>query len=200
MHKELESLIFEYGDATTPKDRLIRRKLQSIGALFEECGAGELVFAEEICAEFCRVFRLLEEKYQWDEAETPCHPKYPDGESLLNGFYNYFKKPYQIDYCRIGSYPFRNGEEWREKVNVTLRDYVARIKTFARRYLPELVEQGVVPSCEVGDPILFVYAHLVQILGNFDTKENGIPNKQRQNIRSALRKLYDFQCAEEELA
>lgn len=206
MNQDLERLMEQYAAAKNSADRLIRQKLKHIAELFEECDPREMVFAQEICAEFCRLFELLEQKNAPKEGARPeqaarmvqiCE-KYKTGEAVLNAFYNHYKEPKHIDYCRIEGYPFKDGLDRKEKVSVTLRDYTSRIKTFARRYLPELIQQGDVPTYGDRDAVLFTYAYLKEILDSFDIMEGGKPNKQRQNIRCALRKLYDFQCAMQE--
>lgn len=204
MNRELAHLMERYALPKSGADRLIKSKLQHIAELFEECDPREMVFANEICVEFCRLFQLLEQKYTQNEEPRPeqqafmeriCS-KYKTGEDLLNVFYNYYKENKHIDYCRIEGYPFKDALDRKEKISATMKDYTSRIKTFARRYLPELVEQGRLLPYGADDPILFVYANLTKILEKFDVTEQGSPNKQRQNIRSALRKLYDFRCVD----
>ena len=78
-------------------------------------------------------------------------------------------------------------------------DYCNLIKTFAKRYLHEIVPIDEIPliihedETETREPIVFVYNHLEYILAKMKTTdENGKTVKQRLNIRSALRKLNEF--------
>ena len=80
------------------------------------------------------------------------------------------------------------------KEPVTAKDYVARIKTFANRYLSELTNQD---TLTVNDEVVFTYDNLEYILATFNTKdETGAPIKQKVNIRSALRMLNQFKHKE----
>ena len=94
---------------------------------------------------------------------------------MLDDFYDYFIKT---------------------KTESTMKDYVARIKTFAYsgRYLDELLESGAIGFSTINDdPVLFTYKNIEIILARFNTKNtNGTSIKQRLNIRSALRMLNEF--------
>ena len=71
MNRDLERLMDQYKTAKAGADRLIKSKLQHIAELFEECDPREMVFANEICVEFCRLFQLLEQKYTQNEEPRP---------------------------------------------------------------------------------------------------------------------------------
>ena len=103
-----------------------------------------------------------------------------------------------MDYAKIATYPFESNDERKKKVNSTLQDYVARIYTFANKYLSELYSREEIWSSGCQDDILFIYNNKEYILAKFNTKEENCETiKQRLNIRSALRKLNEFKCAEE---
>ena len=215
-HKELECLINEYKNASSKEDVFVKLKLESIASYYSKCDRHESIFANEIVAEFCRLIHVLKEqnrqKAQLVEREdtdsilsdgfVPCHKervgRYECAYYLLEAFYNYFKKEDELDYAKIATYPFESNDERKKKVNSTLQDYVARIYTFANKYLSELYSREEIWSTGCQDDILFIYNNIEYILAKFNTKdENGETIKQRLNIRSALRKLNEFKCAEE---
>ena len=213
MHsQELELLMREYRNAETNEDKLIKRKLESIAALCSECKSDEFVFANEITVEFCRVISLLREQHKKSAtlenmvvspAKSDYHSfiAYPNenethyscGYELLGAFYNHFKKENEINYYEINGYPFSSETERKEKTNSTLLDYVARIYTFANKYLHEIFSAEIIAASNASDNIIFIYENLEMILAKYNTKdENGVSVKQRVNIRSALRKLNEF--------
>ncbi len=195
---ELENLINEYKNAQSREDRLIKRRVDAIAACYAECNLDEREFADEIIVEFCRLISLLKEQHakekeniiaEYEEIysipepassnyiafrEEPSH--YQKSSDLLDDFYNHFRE---------------------EKTESTLKDYVARIYTFANRYLHELFSSEEIANSNSPDDIIFIYNNLEIIIARFNTKdENGKPAKQRVNIRSALRKLNDFKKME----
>ena len=195
--EELDNLVSEYKNATTRADRLIKRRLDAIVNCYDECSLEEREFAYEITVEFCRLISLLKEQHQKELEETTsgsftvpestrsnyvsfshtdnAHAPYTCGEELLDAFYEHFKD---------------------KMVEVTLRDYIARINTFAYsgKYLGEMISKGELGTKEISiDPVLFTYTNIELIIAKFNTKdENGNSVKQKLNIRSALRKLNEF--------
>ena len=211
-HRELEQLIQEYRHAETGEDTLILRKLEAIRALCGDCKGDEMIFASEITGEFCRVIHLLREKQEKAVPVPPVPPQtsgwigqtreqavpYRHGQELLAAFYDHFKDENELNYADVRNYPFRDEAEKKQKVNSTLMDYVARINTFANKYLCELFGMEEIYAAGAFDDILFTYQHLELIIARFNTKNaDGETVKKRLNIRSALRKLNEFKCAEE---
>lgn len=211
---ELERLIQEYQLAATGEDTLILRKLEAIRALCGDCQGEEMIFAGEITGEFCRVIRLLQAKQEkaadvpavappthtigWMAGPVERPMPYRHGQELLAAFYDYFKAEHQIPYAEIRDYPFQDEDEKKQKVNSTMLDYVARINTFANKYLCELFTREEIYAADTFDDILFTYQHLELIIARFNTKNDaGDTVKKRLNIRSALRKLNEFKCVEE---
>lgn len=199
---DLSYLLREYQEPQTDEDKVIRRKLESVKALWQECKEGERVLAGEIITEFCRIVTILREQ-QKRQALPPAilatdkrDRRYVCGADLLAAFYDHFKKEEQVSYSETFQYREADRAERKAKLNSTLLDYVARINTFANRYLRELAEPSVIAN--YGDDILYVYDHIEYLLARFNTKdEMGMPVKQRVNIRSALRKLNEFKCLKE---
>ncbi len=210
-HIELNRLIQEYRNAETSEDKLILRKLEAIRALCSDCKGDEMIFAHEIADEFCRVIHLLRDKQEKTIIAAPVLPRvtgwipqreqtlpYQNGRQLLGAFYNHFKEEHELSYFDIKDYPFKDEADKKQKVNSTMMDYVARINTFSNKYLSEMFGAEEMQAAGVFDDILFVYQHLELIIARFSTKDaNGESVKKRLNIRSALRKLNEFKCAEE---
>lgn len=195
--EELDNLVSEYKNATTRADRLIKRRLDAIVNCYDECSLEEREFADEITVEFCRLISLLKEQHQ-KELEEAASGSFTVPESARNNYVSFS----HADNAHI---PYSCGEElldtfyehFKDKmVEVTLRDYVARINTFAysEKYLGEMLSKGELGPQEISvDPVLFTYANIELIIAKFNTKdENGNSVKQKLNIRSALRKLNEF--------
>ncbi len=200
--EELDNLLSQYRNAETKSDKLIKLRLEAIVRCYEECSLEEREFADEITIEFCRLVSLLKEQHkkELDEAaegifssaesfapysgnhlyEASPTP-FENGEKLLNAFYEHFKD---------------------KMVEVSLRDYVARINTFAYsdKYLFEMLRKGELGVREINiDPVLFTYMNIEVIVARFNTKdENGNSIKQKLNIRSALKKLNEFKLVQQE--
>lgn len=187
--KEFESLRKEYQNAITREERRIKLKLDEIAACYGECTAKEREFADDITRKFCELIKILDIKHEAEKKESFKHNKqflesakeysgfipFDSSDALLKSFYNRFKD---------------------EKSESTLKDYVARIKTFVNVYLwnvPGIIEIWHRENDQKRmDDVLFTYKYLEYILARFDTKEEGVSNKQKNNIRSALRKLNEF--------
>lgn len=195
--EELDNLVSEYKNATTRADRLIKRRLDAIVNCYDECSLEEREFADEITVEFCRLISLLKEQHQ-KELEEAASGSFTVPESARNNYVSFS----HTDNARI---PYTCGEElldtfyehFKDKmVEVTLRDYIARINTFAysEKYLGEMLSKGELGPQEISvDPVLFTYTNIELIIAKFNTKdENGNSVKQKLNIRSALRKLNEF--------
>ena len=194
---ELGRLLAEYENASSKEDIIIKMKLDSILSIYKKCDNDEAVYANEIINEFCRLIAIIKEQ-QKRNIELNVHGngklqdfikaeqqsvapymsedvQYHSDEELMEAFYNHFKE---------------------RMVEVTLKDYMSRIYTFTNRYLwgiPDIRELWAKESQRM-DPVMFTYKYLELILARFDTKDNGVSNKQKVNIRSALRKLNDFKC------
>lgn len=194
--KKFDSLFDEFKNPNTVIDRKIKVKLKEIIACHEECTLEEKEFTNVIIDKFCELTELIEERNEDDiknlvfEYSTFSSKsttsenfvaipdekmKYSSPEKLLDDFYDYFIET---------------------KTESTMKDYVARIRTFAYsgRYLAELLDSGVIGFKTVDiDPVLFTYKNIEIILARFNTKDsNGSSIKQRLNIRSALRMLNEF--------
>ena len=219
--KELEILMNEYKNATSKEDIFIKLKLESIASYCSKCDQQEFLFAKEIASEFCRVIHVLKERHKRELKSTNREDEnvflqlpnssakfapyrdegavqYKCAYDLLGAFYNYFKKESELDYYEIDTYPFKNGVERKEKVNLTLLDYVARIRTFSNKYLSEIFSTEEILASNSADDILFIYDNIEYILVKFNTKnEKGNTIKQRANIKSALSKLNEFKYVKE---
>lgn len=191
---ELEMLHKAYQNATTREDRQIKLKIREIIACYDECGVDEREFADEIILKFCQVIRLLKQRPEADQLVQPSgrgrdlqqflsfredDTAYHRADQLLDAFYQYAIS---------------------KKSAATTQDYVARIKTFAgsQQYLGAMLASGALGVKEIQtDPVLFTFRHIELILAKFQTKDsNGYSVKQRLNIRSALRLLNEFKCAQ----
>lgn len=195
--KKFDDFFNEFQNSSSTIDRKIKVKLKEIIACHEECTLEEKEFTNEIIDKFCELIDLIEERNNdvhndlaFEYSTFNGKPvgasenfltvldekiKYTSPENLLDDFYDYFIKT---------------------KTESTMKDYVARIKTFAYsgRYLDELLESGAIGFSTINDdPVLFTYKNIEIILARFNTKNtNGTSIKQRLNIRSALRMLNEF--------
>ena len=192
--KELETLHKAYQNATTREDRQIKLKIREIIACYDECSVDEREFADEIIIKFCQLIRLLK---QQPEAEQLV--QYAERGSDLQKFLSFREDDtayHRADQLLDAFYQYALSK----KSAATTRDYVARIKTFAgsEQYLGAMLESGAlgVKAIQI-DPVLFTFRHIELILAKFQTKDsNGRSVKQRLNIRSALRLLNEFKCAQ----
>lgn len=219
-YEEFDRLLSEYRNATSREEKLIKHKLDSIVALYENCSVEELEFADEITLEFSRIIALLKKQHKKEITELT--DKYRDSadrqesasfnkkesayvrdSDVLADFYDYFKgAEYPLYYWQIEDYVFESDEDRKKKVNLTMWDYCNRIKTFANKYLYEIYPEEAIPSVihgegadtyETYENVVFAYNHLEMILAKIKTtNEEGKTVKQRLNIRSALRKLNKF--------
>lgn len=222
--QELEVLLREYKNPSTKEDKLVLRKLEAVDALLRDCSSEEFVFANELTNEFCRLITLLREqnKKAAEAAQKQGEAVLPEGrltgfvtlpdadprrqgipfetaDGLLVDFYNTFRNEQKRKTeAEKRQYPeIHSLEELTlgDGVNSTVKDYVARIKTFTNRYMYELprVEELWVSRTRRIDPVLFTYMYIELVLAEFDTKnEDRSVNKQKSNIQSALRKLNEF--------
>ena len=192
---DLEMLLREYAQGNTREEVYIRNTLEEILHMLKTCDREEYYYAEKIARDFCQVIRILKRQQEKEisavrtqNANAAYYVRYDDALILLEDFYNYYKDEGQVEYWEIRG---ALAEGKKELVNATMKDYVARIQTFAgRRYLGEMFTPE-----EMGnkDPVLFLYENIEMILAKFNTKdENGQPVKQKVNLRSALRKLNQF--------
>ena len=223
-YEDFDNLLNEYKNATSREDKLIKHRLDSIVALYDACDLKEREFADEITLEFSRIIALLKNQYRkqiieltekLEAAQTgnldnksirSSHLNddscYEYDYEVLGAFYDYFKGDYPLYYWQISEYEFKDNEERKQLVNLTIWDYVNRIRTFANKYLQEIYPDEVIPRvmhdefgepCETFEPIVFIYNNLELIIAKFKTTNDGGDTiKQRLNIRSALRKLNEF--------
>ena len=226
-YEDFDNLLSEYKEATSREDKLIKHRLDSIVALYDVCELKEREFADEITLEFSRIIALLKNQHRKEMLElTEKYEEMQLGKAnnqfmsvsrfnedsdyeydyeVLGDFYDYFKGDYLLYYWQIDGYKFTDNEERKKLVNLTIWDYVNRIKTFANKYLKEIYPDDVIPRimhdeagepCETFEPIVFIYNNLELIIAKMKTtNDDGETIKQRLNIRSALRKLNDFKQA-----
>lgn len=230
-YEDFDKLLREYGNPETREEKLIKHRLDSIVALYENCSVEEREFADEITLEFSRIIAILKSRHQKEIFEiTQKHgelqnekdgfaasglsfqkctngPSYEYDYEVLEAFYDHFRKPEQLPYWELENFEFENDEQYKKLVNLTMRDYTARIKTFANKYLCEIFPKNIIPNVIHGEnaedyesyePVVFVYNNLEVILAKFEISE-GAGKKQRLNIRSALRKLNEFKQAQERM-
>ena len=202
--EKLDELLNKYNDATYIVDRKIKVKLKEIIACCEECSLEERDFSYEIINKFCELMSLMEERNEDERQSLIC--KYEgietDPECKLNNFVAY---QFNQGVRKEGASAYRDSESLlidfydsfiEKKSAATMKDYVARVKTFAysEQYLNAMLHSGELGVKEIDmDPILFTYENIEMILAKFNTKdETGVAIKQRNNIRSALRMLNEF--------
>ena len=168
---DFDNLLREYAEPVTREDKLIKHKLDSIVALYDNCSVEEREFADEITLEFSRIIALLKNQHRQElmelsqqyqdfgnRSETlstayiPLHrqagdDRYEYDYEVLNDFYDHFKRPGddQLSYWQIEGYEFESEEDRRAKVNLTMLDYCNRIKTFAKKYLYEIYPEDSIP-------------------------------------------------------
>lgn len=228
-YEDFDNLLSEYKNATSREDKLIKHKLDSIVALYDACDLKEREFADEITLEFSRIIALLKnqhkkamlnvlQKYedlkkQCENQQSTCSPivksenesSFEYDYEVLGAFYDYFKGDAPLSYWEIEGYKFNSNDERKKLVNLTIFDYVNRIKTFANKYLHEIYPDDVIPrvihpdsfdELDTFEPIVFIYNNVELIIAKMKTTdEEGKVVKQRLNIRSALRKLNEFKQA-----
>ena len=158
------------------------------------CDRGEYYYADMITRNFCRVIDMMEkqtkkqlaEKATGIQIEQTMH--FESNRDLARAFYTAYKEPEQVDYLDIGEALYQGRKDL---VNPTMKDYVARIYTFAGpKYLGQMFRGEELQGM---DPVLFTFENIERILATFKTRdEEGQIVKQRVNIRSALRKLNEF--------
>lgn len=215
-YADFDNLLSQYKNATSREDKLIKHRLDSIVALYDSCELKEREFVDEITLEFSRIITLLKNQHRKQIIEltekldnqymTTAHLNddsvFKKDCEVLGAFYDYFKGDYPLCYWQISEYEFKDNEEKKKLVNLTIYDYVNRIKTFANKYLEEIYPNDVIPRVmhdepgepfETYQPIVFIYNNLELIIAKMKTtNKNGEVVKQRLNIRSALRKLNEF--------
>ena len=174
---DFDNLLREYAEPVTREDKLIKHKLDSIVALYDNCGVEEKQFADEITLEFSRIIALLKNQHRQELMELsqqyqefggrsenlsasyiPLHRQagddvYEYDYEVLNDFYDHFKREGddQLSYWQIEGYEFQNEEHRRALVNLTMFDYCNRIKTFAKKYLYEIYPEDSIPRIIHGE-------------------------------------------------
>ena len=192
---EFENLRRKYENPKTTEEKILKMKLDEINRYYNECSPEESLFADEIIRAFCNFIEKLEEAHmiECNILQTRIEAldagvggtlepiPYESGEDLLLDFYRYFAQTHKQS---------------------TINDYVARIKTFTNRYIhtiPRVWEMYKRESLEKKvDIVLFTFRNLELIIASFNTKnEKGESDKQKNNIRSALKKLNEFKRSRE---
>ena len=191
---DLANLIRQYEAASTQEDLFIKKMLTDVAALTELCGKQEFYYADMITRNFCRAFQTLKEQRSAESQSYRQQPAFRSSQQLLVAFYNYFRNEQKVNRKtkqHIVQYPAIERLEMLKSgqmpINPTMKDYVARINTFAgKRYLAD--------TCPAGcDPVLYTYENIETVLATFKTRDDrGQILKQRVNILSALRKLNQF--------
>ena len=70
MHSyDLEMLLREYANATTPEDQLIQMELSNIATLMQRSRGEEWQFSNAICNKFCQVIRLMQSQHEKETQE-----------------------------------------------------------------------------------------------------------------------------------
>ena len=176
-YSDFSDLLSEYEEPSTREEKLIKHKLDSIVALYDNCTVEEREFADEITLEFSRIIALLKKQHkqevlelsqasQWEENRQQnltasyiplqnqgANDPYEYDCDVLGDFYDHFKRPGddQLTYWQIEGYQFNNEEERKSLVNLTMWDYCNRIKTFAKKYLYEMYPVDSIPFIVHGD-------------------------------------------------
>lgn len=217
--EDLKLLLQKYANAKTKEEIYIKRTLNDAVELFQLCDSNEYYWADKITRNLCRVIEIIERQHEKEKSVAEsnyngerCFMQFPGNREmmrtnhagqftcdreLLQAFYNHYKNKEQIDYLdiwalerRMREMPPAERKENQKKINPTMKDYAARISTFANRYLYEMFDFQQLGQM---DPVLFTYENIELILATFKTRDdNGEIVKQRVNIRSALRKLNEF--------
>ena len=190
MHSvELDKLLEEFKD-----DVYMKIKIENIISLCSSRNPDDARFANELSVEFCRLIDLIKERYE-NEINFMSY----EYDTKLNELESNTSK---FMACKKEERPFANSIILEDAFfryfmengysELTIKDYFARVKTFSKKYLNEIYPEKEIPS-NPEERVLFVYDNIEYIIAKFDVKEE----KQRFNIRSALRKLNDFKCVEE---
>ncbi len=183
----------KYANAKSGDELDIKRSLDVIAKLFQMCDESEYYYAEVITRHFCRIIHTIGKQKaaqttQIQPIPTAAPLAYPSAEDLMRAFYNHYRKHGQVDYREIGN-ALAQGRK--DLVNLTMKDYVARIYTFAGpKYLEKMYDAQTLGDI---DPVLFTYENIELILATFETRNaQGEIIRQNVNLRSALRKLNEF--------
>lgn len=212
MHNsELESLLREYSDLTEKEDVLIKLKLENITRLASGCKSDEMLFANEITNEFCRIIQILkkqneskieaiDKEYSEDFVKPQRHQfisaqqdrkRYSFAWEIQGDFYDFFRdtEKYPASYEAVMCTPVA---ERKGMVCLTLMDYISRIKAFAKYDLEKMCPPQAIPE-SLDQRFVFVYDNIEELIARFDASaDNDIDKKRKLNMRSALRKLNDF--------
>ena len=190
----LEKTIREYEADKTELGADIYKRLSRITKILAKCDKEEYYYAEMVANEFCQIINAIKEQNHIIQTNYAREIQSTSSTNNLQGFVA----------CPADQKIYKNQIELLDafyafliemgKEPVTAKDYVARNKTFANRYLSELTNQD---TLTVNDEVVFTYDNLEYILATFNTKdETGAPIKQKVNIRSALRMLNQFKHKE----
>ena len=170
-YSDFANLLNEYKNPITREEKLIKHKLDSIVALYDNCSVEEREFADEITLEFSRIIALLKNSHRQEMLELtqecqelknrqenasstyiPLHRQnqndpYEYDYEVLNDFYDHFKREGddQLSYWQIEGFCFKDDDHRRSVVNLTMYDYCNRIKTFAKKYLHEIYPEDSIP-------------------------------------------------------
>lgn len=188
---DFNSLQQKYAHPKTAEEMDIKRSLDVIAKLFNMCDESEYYYAEVITRHFCRIIHQIgkhKSSVTTQASSVSAPAMYQSAAALMRDFYNHYKKPEHVDYQEINS-ALDQGRK--DLVNLTIKDYVARIYTFSGpRYLGKMFDPQLLADI---DPVLFTFEHIEHILATFKTRnDQGEIIKQNVNLRSALRKLNEF--------
>lgn len=203
----MKELIDDFKNPSCKEEEIIKEKLTIIQSLYSENNGSSYKIINEFCDIYTYIKKInndhinkianeYENKFQ-NHIENKSSfitqsqnaKKYINADILLHDFYNFWKKEDELPYNEIR---YMSVIERKNYVNPTLFDYVARIKSFAKSYVNEICDESILPD-DLNERILFVYNNIEVIVSNFKIKdENNNISKQRQNTRSALRKLNEF--------
>jgi hypothetical protein len=209
--RELDDLIREYSNSTAKEDIIIKLRLEGIRNIIANCGDDEMIFANEITTEFCRLIRMLQDNKRAEVSAVERalnenlslnknqsfmtlaidRKSYEYGWEVQEAFYDFFrdKEQYPAGYLQVLNTPV---SERKGIVCLTLMDYISRIKSFAKYDLEEMYPLNAIPN-NLDDRFVFIYDNIESIIASYDaSSDDETDKKRRMNMRSALRKLNDF--------
>ena len=208
---ELDELIREYSGSTAKEDIIIKLRLEGIRNIIANCGDDEMIFANEITTEFCRLIRLIQDNRRAEVSAVERalnenlavnmkqsfmtlaidKKSYEYAWEIQEDFYDFFRdrEKYPAGYIAVLNTPV---SERKGIVCLTLMDYISRIKSFAKYDLSEMYPVNAIPN-NLDDRFVFIYDNIESIIASYDaSSDDETDKKRRMNMRSALRKLNDF--------
>jgi hypothetical protein len=174
-YSDFADLLSEYREPKTSEEKIIKAKLNAIVDIIENCIEGEGLFADEITLNFSHIIALIKNKYQKElieltqkceclqaqvgnskpayipQAQAVMESEFEYDREVLEAFYNHFIKEGQLSYWQIDEFQFESDVQRKKLVNLTLRDYCNRVKTFSKRYLFEIFPEDSIPKVIHGE-------------------------------------------------